>query len=546
MKDKLICTAVLCIMAAGAAAQDPPDPGRQLTLQTGDPYELAGNRMVFTSWYYVRPGNFAWAAPDGNNVSTARDPNIGPMDAHFIRERMPYGIRLVAQPAGRSGPIFDLEKPWEGKGVRVCTLLKDGDRYRLWAACETPEMQGLYCYYESQDGVEWTRPEIGEYEYEGSKENNILPWSPESIFIDPSAPPEARYKGVSLEGVSYEQMMEFKEKFPDRVGPRAYRPSIKQAYAITGATSPDGLHWDRLKVPFSIEHSDTHIIATYDALRKKYVIYTRHWWVGERTKKVGDDGRYLTWLGETSGSGRRAIGRMESDDFETFPLSDLMLVPDCEMAPTEVLYTNSKTTIPGAPDQHLLFPAVWNTADDTTRIIMYTGTDGRVWQKFPGTVLETGDFGAWDGGCIFAHPNLVELADGDFALPYTGYNYPHKYARGTWRFLPGYAVWPKGRLIALQADEEGYFCTVAIMPPGRKLLINAVTRRAGSIKVAVSDVHGRVLAERSFDDCEPIVGDVYRRPVRWKSGEQLGCAENEAITLQIKMDRARLFSLDFE
>ncbi len=27
---------------------------------TGEPYQLAGNRMVFTTWYYVRPGGFAW------------------------------------------------------------------------------------------------------------------------------------------------------------------------------------------------------------------------------------------------------------------------------------------------------------------------------------------------------------------------------------------------------------------------------------------------------------------------------------------------------
>ena len=26
---------------------------------TGEPYELAGNRLVFTSWYYVRPGGYA-------------------------------------------------------------------------------------------------------------------------------------------------------------------------------------------------------------------------------------------------------------------------------------------------------------------------------------------------------------------------------------------------------------------------------------------------------------------------------------------------------
>jgi hypothetical protein len=41
------------------------------------------------------------------------------------------------------------------------------------------------------------------------------------------------------------------------------------------------------------------------------------------------------------------------------------------MLPSEQLYTNCRTAIPGAPDQHLMFPAIWNgSVDDTTRIAM--------------------------------------------------------------------------------------------------------------------------------------------------------------------------------
>ena len=54
------------------------------------------------------------------------------------------------------------------------------------------------------------------------------------------------------------------------------------------------------------------------------------------------------------------------------------------MLPSEVLYTNCHTTIPGAPDQHLLFPTVWDTTDDATRLEMAVSHDGRVWNWLGG------------------------------------------------------------------------------------------------------------------------------------------------------------------
>src|SRR5204863_4995099 len=36
---------------------------------TGEPYVLAGTRIVFTSWYYVRPGGYAWKDDNDQAVS---------------------------------------------------------------------------------------------------------------------------------------------------------------------------------------------------------------------------------------------------------------------------------------------------------------------------------------------------------------------------------------------------------------------------------------------------------------------------------------------
>jgi hypothetical protein len=139
------------------------------------------------------------------------------------------------------------------------------------------------------------------------------------------------------------------------------------------------------------------------------------------------------------------------------------------------------------------------------------------------------------------------LPDGDFALPYTGFAFPHKYPRKNWRYDWGMAIWPKGRIVALVADETGEFTTVGLMPPGRKLRINATTARAGSIRVAISTRDGKFLAGRSFDDAVPIVGDQFRAPLRWKDGaNDLGSDPGQPICLRVKMDHAQIFALEFD
>jgi hypothetical protein len=185
-------------------------------------------------------------------------------------------------------------------------------------------------------------------------------------------------------------------------------------------------------------------------------------------------------------------------------------------------------------------------ATDNSSVHLATSHDGKVWHFLgESPVLDTGSFGAFDGGVIFAHPNLVELSDGRFVLPYTGYNVPHKYPRGLWKFAPGYAVWPHGRIVALEA-ECGSFATVAIMPQGRRLRINAVTKRGGSIRVEVAGVDGKPLPQRSFEEASPLFGDLRWTPLAWKGQDDLGHNEGAPIILRFQLDHAQIFGLEFE
>ena len=522
---------------------------------SGEPYGLAGRRIIFTDWRFVRQGALRWYDKGDGALLSAWRSTRGPWDAGFRMEEEPRGIRLVAQAAQRLGPLMKAEHPWEAKGVSLNSVQCDGDRFRAWGVCEDADRQRFGAYYESWDGETWDRPELGLVEYNGGRKNNLLDLPPRlegesggdsfwgwSVFEDPSAPPAERYKATKDGRISLEDFAAYREKWPGDCHPRANRGTVWKA--VLGAVSPDGLHWTQLSDPISVEHSDTQPVAYYDRQLGKYVLYTRKQKVDPRSEQASGE-----WgLGSWAPVARRSIGRSESGDFRHFKPSDLILSPGPDLLPSDALYSNCRTSIPQAPDHHLMFPAIYHQSDDTTTIALVSSSDGKDWHYVPGPpMLCTALFGQWDGGCVFTHPDLLELPDGRFVLPYTGYKFPHKYPRGDWRFWPGYAVWPKGRLVALEAANRGQFTTVAFMSPGRRLRINAQTQRAGSILIeVVSFADQKPLLVRTFADVAPIIGDHHWTPVTWGGKDDLGHQDGAAILLRLRMDKARLYGLGFE
>jgi len=530
MFTSLFLAAVSFVGLAGAVEHDRP---------AGQPYVLSGKRVIFTSWYFIRPGQPDWQDETGKSLyasKTTHDPAV----LRYAYEDRPYGIRLVAEPARRLGPIIPWDRPWEAKGIRAGTLLYDEGKYRLWAGCQDAAGQSFGCYFESLDGKSWQRPELGLVEYNDSKANNLLPVRTTSVFKDPVAPEQERYKSVRHGSFSPEQFEQYKKTRPWSVLATEMDPG--KVHAILGAVSPDGLHWTQLPDPIGVEPSDTQVIAYYDERLNKYVMYTRTYLLGPRAEGFSPPPPEMYQL-----LARRAIGRTESADFRQFEPARTILEPGPEVPPTDQYYTNCRTSIPGAPDHHVFFPTVFHLDSDTTSVELYASYDGRLLHRIPGPpVLRTADYGQWDGGCIFAQPNLVELPDGSWALPYTGFPDPHKYPHGGATYNVGLAVWPKGRLVALEAQGEGAFTTPAILAAGTKLRINAVTKRVGYIRIEAANLSGKAIPGRSFQEAAPIKGDYFWGPVKWETTDNLGVQENEPVVLRFRMKMARLYGLEFE
>ncbi len=114
------------------------------------------------------------------------------------------------------------------------TVIHDNGIFRMWyypmswRVAKSTWREGPPCYAESDDGLHWKRPNLGQVSFNGSTNNNILKL-PESdliagaFVIRDDADPDAarRYK------MAYEYLV----------------PEKENVLTASTATSPDGLHW---------------------------------------------------------------------------------------------------------------------------------------------------------------------------------------------------------------------------------------------------------------------------------------------------------------
>ena len=181
------------------------------------------------------------------------------------------GVRLKLHPPRKTGErLIESEHPWESATLNWFSVLRDGDKYRLWYECYDVEGwptadDTSFCYAESDDGIRWTKPNLGMVSYQGSKDNNILfrqvgegsyrsRVHGSGVFLDPSAPPEARYKCVS-QGL--------------------FQGIAERPYFVAGMTSPDGFRWTRNPQPICPVFADSQYSGFWDAQQRRHVIFGR-------------------------------------------------------------------------------------------------------------------------------------------------------------------------------------------------------------------------------------------------------------------------------
>ena len=186
------------------------------------------------------------------------------VDDHWIDSSA--GVERVLHEPVAENIALEAEHPWDQIFSAYHLVLGDGSRWRMYYLCskkgdeDGPPGGWQYCAYaESDDGIEWTKPELGVVELDGSKRNNLVyagPHTEVAPFLDanPDAAESERYKAFAVS---------------DR--------SIPGARGLVPLASPDGLSWRQMSdKPVMVDGPfDSHNLPFWDTRVGKYVVYSR-------------------------------------------------------------------------------------------------------------------------------------------------------------------------------------------------------------------------------------------------------------------------------
>jgi len=125
--------------------------------------------------FFFNPPRLA-AAPDTKPIQIGTRLELM-IDGYLSKNsRMPDWSLHQPYPAGI---VMRFDSPWEGSFTGYHTILKDGERFRMYyRGLPADRADGsdaeTTCYAESTDGITWFKPKLGLFEVYRTKDNNVV------------------------------------------------------------------------------------------------------------------------------------------------------------------------------------------------------------------------------------------------------------------------------------------------------------------------------------------------------------------------------------
>ncbi|MDO5552911.1 MAG: hypothetical protein Q4G68_04040 [Planctomycetia bacterium] len=487
-------------------------------------------------------------------VLSAEVLNLGDQRELFIDDYLigtMENVCLQIHEPNRENLVAVLDKPWEGNACNYTTVLYDEDAklYRLYvSAWKEGEPTLRITMLTSPDGIHWTRPTLGLWEYDGSKDNNIVmgrfEWpdgksdSPQDfspcLDTNPNASPDAKYKATGS-GMRCDE------------GVWAYK-------------SPDAVHWTPMHdgPVYTSGHFDSQNISFWSEKEQKYVLYYR--------VKVPD----------ANGTGFvRCVFRATSDDYINWKDEGQIQFPDGEgpMSGAQ-FYVSQIRPYYRASQLYIGFPARYcdNGLTESTKYL--PGWEERQvrmsWQTRFGTAATDTVYITSRDGINFRQGNDVFLR-------------PGLRTRDNWAYGDNYMAWnlvetdstedDSPRELSLYASESYFtgndtcirryslridgFCsihakrmpgTVVTKPltfAGKELTLNYRTSAAGLLYIEMCDETGNVIPGFEKENCDVLYGDSLDRIVSWKGNTDVSSLAGKPITIKFYLQESDVYSLKF-
>lgn len=462
-------------------------------------------------------------------------------------------ILIQAHKPEKKNIALTCDNEWEGVHNGYAGVMKIGDTYRIYYRADASRhrldkapvpSKPVICVAESRDGgITFRKPNIGKYEYNGTKNNNIV-FSREkildnfSIFYDtnPNCPKEEKFKalcelnlgsegGTHLIYYSSEDGYDFKEQY---------------ALDVQGTF-------------------DTYNVVLWDEKTEQYFLYYRAFHTPEGEDRLSWRGARPNWL--------RHVRVATSKDFKNWETHGRISFEEGQEE--YQLYTNQITKYYRTDDMFIGFPVRYNDRAEEKRnfhfmplgdrhenitevfgregtavtdCVIMTSSDGFIFNRRDEAFMTPGVEARdnwWYGNCYMAY-GLAETEAEEDGAPneislYMGENYRIKnvnFRRWTMR-LDGFFSW-------YAPYRGGEVLTKPITVDGNELHLNFATSALGGVTVSLCDEHGNELeGYQSYT----MFGDSVDRPVEFE--KNLGALNGKQVRLKIKLKDAHLYSFVF-
>lgn len=444
---------------------------------------------------------------------------------------------------------------WEGVHNGYAAVVQADDCLRLYYRADASRQRidkdsiagvhGVVCVAESRDGgLTFRKPNIGKYEYNGTKNNNIIIDRPEkpidnfSVFYDknPACPKEERFKALSERQIG--------------------NGEVELIYYA----SEDGLDFKEMYALDVRGTFDSYNVMIWDENTEQYFLYYRAFHTPEGEDCLSWKGARPNWL--------RHVRVATSKDFKNWTVHGRISFKEGQEF--YQLYTNqitkyyrSKDTFIGFPvryndrvaeqrnfhfmplgDRHENITAVYGREGTAvTDCVIMTSKDGFTFDRRDEAFLTPGVENRnnwWYGNCYTAYGMIETEAEEDGAPHeisfYVGENYRIKgvnFRRYTVR-LDGFFSWNA-------PYRGGEVLTKPITIDGDEMHMNFATSALGGIIVSVCDEDGNALEGYTS---YTMFGDTVDRPVEFE--KPLSALKGKTVRLKFYMKDAQLYSFVFE
>ena len=293
------------------------------------------------------------------------------------------GVKLRVEPAERSAPLLEATAEWErGKFIGPLFIWRADGLLHMIYECSRAEATA---YATSTDGYRWTRPELGQVEFDGSSANNLLRngiRGATGVFIDPQAPPEERFKAMGGDMAWYDpatlQPLEGEEAMRrwnrEIYEKDAYQGPRAEIWGRTlGWISADGRDWKPLEKALGNRPVNGGISAHYDEANGEYIAYQQI---------MGNTAELMPGIGTArieEETQRRVIGFSRTKDFRTWPAPKLILAPDALDDLDISFYGANYFPYPGRTDLHVMVIPVYHQRNDHVDTQIAFSRDGLFW-----------------------------------------------------------------------------------------------------------------------------------------------------------------------